>query len=53
MAGRSVLPTLVLPRAWRSPDTVEIVRVFKGEALPVPDASHAAVITGPWAMMTD
>lgn len=30
-----------------------VVRVFEGEALPVPDPSGAAIITGSWAMVTD
>ncbi|AFQ48665.1 putative amidotransferase [Burkholderia cepacia GG4] len=33
--------------------SVEVVRVFEGEALPAPDVSRVAVITGAWSMVTD
>lgn len=34
-------------------DDVEVVRVFASEALPAPDPSRVAIITGSWAMVTD
>lgn len=41
-------------RAIQHPlEKTEVVRVFEGEALPPPDASRVAVITGSWAMVTD
>ncbi|WP_294906861.1 glutamine amidotransferase [Tatumella sp. UBA2305] len=32
---------------------IEVVRVFEGQPLPVPDPSRLAVITGSWAMVTE
>lgn len=40
--------TLERPR-----DSVQVVRVFEGEALPAPDANRVGIITGSWAMVTD
>lgn len=41
-------------RALERPrDSVEVVRVFDGDALPAPDAKRVAVITGAWSMVTD
>ncbi|WP_296663320.1 glutamine amidotransferase [Paraburkholderia sp.] len=41
-------------RALQRPrDSVTVVRVFEGEALPPPDASRVAIITGSWSMVTD
>lgn len=34
-------------------DSIEVVRVFEGEALPQPDPRQIAIITGSWAMVTD
>lgn len=34
-------------------ESVEVVRVFEGEALPRPDAARVAIITGSWSMVTD
>lgn len=36
-----------------SAQSIEVVRVFEGEALPPPDAGRIAIITGSWAMVTE
>lgn len=36
-----------------TPQDMDIVRVFAGEALPAPGLHRAAILTGSWAMVTD
>lgn len=47
------LPAWFIKATDLAPEAIQVVQVFKGEALPEPDPTRVAIITGSWDMVTD